>query len=244
MTKEQSSKNCFNGQSFIITFCLLPSLVIIVGVISLLIKNNNFRLTDSSTTIVNPIESIISWYKDTSENKKSLSSVAKTSSEKLVDKASMINQLMVPIITEYEETGLGIGIGIDKIKPGFEAIGFTFNQGETIHNQINLIGNNTGGTVLINILGNVNNITQASIATKIPYKYSHESQAALLLGLFIRVVSPEWENGMAWINYGLKELSENQKNLLITEQKNYQIHLRVDREVDLVILTIKSRSKS
>lgn len=242
MTKEQYSKNWFNGQSFIITFCLLPSLVIIVGVISLLMENNNFRLTDSSKTIVNPIESIISWFKDTSKPKKSLSSVAKTSSEQLVDKASMINQLMLPIITEYEENGLGIGI--DKIKPGFEAIGFTFNQGETIHNQINLIGNNTGGTVLINILGNVNNITQASIATKIPYKYSNESQAALLLGLFIRVVSPEWENGMAWINYGLKELSENQKNLLITEQKNYQIHLRVDRKVDLVILTIKSRSKS
>ncbi|NEO01024.1 MAG: hypothetical protein F6K50_38090 [Moorea sp. SIO3I7] len=242
MTKEQYSKNWVNGQSLIITFCLLPSLVIIVGVISVLMENNNFSLTDSSKIIVNPIESIISWFKDTSKPKKSLSSVAKTSSEQLVDKASMINQLMLPIITEYEENGLGIGI--DKIKPGFEAIGFTFNQGETIHNQINLIGNNTGGTVLINILGNVNNITQASIATKIPYKYSHESQAALLLGLFIRVVSPEWENGMAWINYGLKELSENQKSLLITEQKNYQIHLRVDREVDLVILTIKSRSKS
>lgn len=242
MTKEQYSKNWFNGQSFIITLCLLPSLVIIVGVISLLMENNNFRLTDSSKIILNPIDSIITWFKDTSEQKKSLSSVAKTSSEQLVDKASMINQLMVPIITEYEENGLGIGI--DKIKPGFEAIGFTFNQGETIHNQINLIGNNTGGTVLINILGNVNNITQASIATKIPYKYSHESQAALLLGLFIRVVSPEWENGIDWINYGLKEVSENQKNLLITEQKNYQIHLRVDREVDLVILTIKSRSKS
>ncbi len=209
----------------------------------MLMENNNFPLTDSSKTIVHPIESIISWLKDTSEKKKSLSSVAKTSSEQLVDKASMINKLMLPIITEYEETGLGIGIGIDKIKPGFEAIGFTFNQGETLQNQINLIGKNTGDTVLINILGNVNNITQASIATKIPYQYSHESQAALLLGLFIRVVSPEWENGMAWINYGLKELSENQRNLLITEQKNYQIHLRVDREVDLVILTIKSRSQ-
>ncbi|NEQ11533.1 MULTISPECIES: hypothetical protein [unclassified Moorena] len=245
MTKEQYSKNWFNGQSFIInTFCLLPSLVIILGGISLLIENNNFRLTDSSTIIVNPIESLISWFKDTSEPKNSLSSVTSTSSEQLVYKASLLNKLILPIITDYEESGLGIGIGIDNIKPGFEAIGFTFNQVENIHNKINFIGLNTGDTVLINILGNVNNITQASIATKIPYKYSHESQSALLLGLFIRVVSPEWENGMAWINYGLKELSENQKNLLITEQKNYQIHLRVDREVDLVILTIKSRSKS
>ncbi|NEP48740.1 MAG: hypothetical protein F6K65_07840, partial [Moorea sp. SIO3C2] len=132
MTKEQYSKNWFNGQSLIITFCLLPSVVIIVGVISMLIENNNFRLTDSSSIIVNPIESIISWFKDTSENKKSLSSVAKTSSEQLVDKASMINQLMLPIITEYEETGLGIGIGIDKIKPGFEAIGFTIMLDESV----------------------------------------------------------------------------------------------------------------
>ncbi|WP_287298113.1 hypothetical protein, partial [Moorena sp. SIO2C4] len=105
MTKEQYSKNWFNGQSFIInTFCLLPSLVIILGGISLLIENNNFRLTDSSTIIVNPIESLISWFKDTSEPKNSLSSVTSTSSEQLVYKASLLNKLILPIITDYEES--------------------------------------------------------------------------------------------------------------------------------------------
>ncbi|MCG8364521.1 MAG: hypothetical protein MJA27_14480 [Pseudanabaenales cyanobacterium] len=136
-----------------------------------------------------------------------------------------------------------LGVAATTIQSLFEQpnIGFTFENPSPVNGDLRLIGTSAHGLATIELIGQPENLTCATIMVSIPDDNTH----ALTLNAeyvlrFIKNLSPHWSGGGDWVIQNLDAFASGQRTEIRTTQAGQEISMTLIGEQEFLKITVKA----